>query len=412
MARFGSGNLITPTPAEVRDRAKPLLEWATPKQAEVLASLIETGSDRETAAALGISLALVQKHFSDARARAAAQGFSPEHGWKRTVPEGFTVKRKSDYRSRTVLDKETGEKWTESDWVISEPNKEAKLKALADAVSVIAEPFRGLSELSPLPADTMDDLLSVYPMGDPHLGMYAWAPEAGEDFDLDIAERDLVRAADKLVSLAEPSTEALIINLGDFFHSDSNANRTAKSGHALDVDGRWSKVLQTGIRVMRRIIDQAAAKHGRVTVINEIGNHDDQSSIMLSICLAQYYENNPRITIDTSPASFHWYRFGACLIGTHHGNLVKPAQLGGVMLVDRRADMSETTHRYWYTGHVHHDQVKEFPGYMFESFRTLAAADAWHSGMGYRSGRDMKVDTLHRTRGKIQRHIVGIADVR
>lgn len=39
------------------------------------------------------------------------------------------------------------------------------------------------------------------------------------------------------------------------------------------------------------------------------------------------------------------------------------------------------------------------PGCVVESFRTLAAPDAYASGAGYRSGRDMKLDVIHRLWG-------------
>jgi hypothetical protein len=38
-----------------------------------------------------------------------------------------------------------------------------------------------------------------------------------------------------------------------------------------------------------------------------------------------------------------------------------------------------------------------------ETFRTLAAKDAWHAGKGYRSGRDMYAITHHINHGEIMR---------
>ncbi len=124
--------------------------------------------------------------------------------------------------------------------------------------------------------------------------------------------------------------------------------------------------------------------------------------------MQQFYEREPRVTIDISPAKFHWYRFGKVLIGSTHTDTVKKKDLGGVMACDRAKDWGETLHRYFYTGHVHHDSAIELPGVLVESFRTLAARDAWHGAAGYRSGQDMKVDILHREFGRICRHVVGI----
>jgi hypothetical protein len=67
-------------------------------------------------------------------------------------------------------------------------------------------------------------------------------------------------------------------------------------------------------------------------------------------------------------------------------------------------DWGASTHRYWYVGHVHHKDVKEYPGCIVEYVRTLAARDAWHQGQGYRAGRDMQLIVHHREHGEIERH--------
>ena len=169
----------------------------------------------------------------------ARRGWSPENDMTHTVPDGFAVKGVS-----TLYDAEGN---VRSQWVKSSAEND-RLQMLADAVATIAEPFRGESDATPGPDRSNDDLLCVYPMGDPHLGMYAWAEETGSDFDLDIAERNLVRAVDHLVDLAPDASSALIINLGDFFHADNQSNKTSRSGNVLDVDTRWAKVLRAGIR--------------------------------------------------------------------------------------------------------------------------------------------------------------------
>jgi hypothetical protein len=319
------------------------------------------------------------------------------------APEGYYVKGES-----TLYDAEGNVK---AKWVKTNKEQEERFLALVKSFTALSEPLRALADPIPQQSNYNDDLLAVYPMGDPHIGLMAWPAETGGDaFDIKIAEDNLFAAVDHLVGLAPPAAHALIINLGDFFHADSKKNETTK-GTAVDVDNRWPKVLATGIRVMRRLIDRALEKHKHVTVVNEIGNHDDHTSIMLSIALAQFYEREPRVTIDTSPEPFHWHRFGKVLIGVHHGDKTKNANLLGVMACDRAKDWGETLHRYWYIGHVHHDSLKEYPGVTVESFRTLASRDAWHHGQGYRSGRDMKLDIIHREYGKINRYIIGIEQI-
>lgn len=379
-----------------------MLEWATPHQLAIVEALKLYTTREATAEHLKTTTKRIADQLYLLRKKAARAGWAPLEDSTKLAPPGYSVKGIStNYNSKGEVTQQ---------WVKTHADSESRTEALLAAIETIADPFRAKSENPPPPEHSLDDLLCVYPMGDPHLGMLACAEECGADFDLEIAEDNLTSAVDKLVTLAPAAKQALIINLGDFFHSDNQSNRTARSGHTLDVDGRWFKVMQVGIRTMRRCIDRAAEKHEEVVVICEIGNHDDHSAMMLALALDQYYSNNPRVIIDTSPQTFHWYRFGANLIGVTHGNNTKAANLPGIMAHDRAKDWGETKNhcRYWYTGHVHHDSVKDFPGCTVETFRTLAGKDPWHAQQGYRSARDMKCDVIHRTQGKTNRYIVGV----
>lgn len=378
-----------------------MLEWASPKQRKLVECIEEHGKN-SAEIILGLTAKQRRATLEALRKKAARHGYAPCEDLDKPTPAGFSVnKTTTQYNSKGEITQQ---------WIKNSRDSESRTAALLEAMEGIAEPIRGRSLTSPSPRNTVEDLLCVYPMGDPHLGMMAIASQSGADFDLEIAEGHLVSAVDSLVTLAPAAKQALIINLGDFFHSDNSSNRTARSGHTLEVSAPWPEVMRVGLRTMRRCIDQAAAKHELVTVICEIGNHDDHSSIMLAMGLDAYYENNPRVVIDTSPMPFHWYRFGVNLIGTTHGQNTKAADLPGIMAHDRKADWGETKNscRYWYTGHVHHDSMKEFRGCTVETFRTLAAKDAWHHAKGYRAGRDMKCDVIHRTQGRINRFIVGV----
>lgn len=293
-------------------------------------------------------------------------------------------------------------------WIKTNQEQADKHAAMIEAFKAIKEELPRADGPQPRPEQPLNNrLLSTYLLGDCHVGMRAWQGDAGANFDLRIAERNLSSLTADLINLAPPSERALIVNIGDYFHSDNRTNTTTK-GTPVDVDGRWSKVLEVGIRIMRRIIDRALQKHDHVTVINEIGNHDTHTSIFLSLALAQFYEGEPRVTIDTSPRMFHYYRFGKVLIMSHHGHNVKPRDLVGVLASDRAEDWGQTLFRYIYTGHIHHERSCEFPGAYWRSLRSPATSDAWHDSMGYRSGHELSLEIHDAERGLINRHIVGV----
>lgn len=331
---------------------------------------------------------------------------TPAEGDKGWVPPGYMM--------RGVSTNVGSDGKVRQQWIKTKVDTNQRLEMLRKALESIAEPFRGLADpiQPPKPGAYRKDIMNVIPLGDPHIGLYSWHRETGEDFDLKIAERDLVAAVDYLVEQAPAAETAMLVNLGDFFHSDTMDAKTRRSGHHLDVDGRWPKVLEIGVRIMRRLIEKLAEKHQDVKVINAIGNHDDHTSVMLSVMLSNFYERDDRITIETDPRIHHYHVFGENLIGVTHGHTTKPEQLVGVMATDRREDWGRTQYHYWLTGHVHHDQRKEFAGCIWESFRTLAAPDSYAASYGYRSDRDVKCITYHREYGEIQRLTSNIRLVR
>lgn len=379
------------------------LQWGTSLERQAVEALARTGSLETAAASLGMSPRLLRACLSELKRRAARQGWSPSDDMTKTVPDGFHVKGVSTYYGRDGT--------PSGQWVKSARDQEHQLEALAEAMQRITEPFRGLAKPSNPPGEVEADTLSVYPIGDHHLGMHAWAAECGAAYDIEIAERHLLAAMDRLVDLAPPSRDAIVSPLGDFVHADSK-NNTTTAGTPLDVDTRWSKVLGVGIRLLRRCIELAREKHQTVHFIPVAGNHDWHVSIMLAHCMAQFFANDPRVIVDLSPGMYKWHRFGQCLLGFTHGHLAKPDQLPGIMATDRKTDWGETEFRQFYLGHVHHKSIQEYPGCVVETLQVLPPKDAWHAAQGYRSMQSMVLDVWHHDYGQILRHSVGIRQVR
>ncbi|MGL5566012.1 MAG: winged helix-turn-helix domain-containing protein, partial [Plesiomonas sp.] len=129
------------------------------------------------------------------------------------------------------------------------------------------------------------------------------------------------------------------------------------------------------------------------------------------VCLANAYENEPRVTIDDSPSVFNYVEFGKVLIGAHHGHTAKAEKLAGVMAADMPEAWGRTKHRTWMTGHIHHASTKEYPGVYVESFATLAAKDAYAASGGWRSRRNTQCIVFHREFGEVERHTIDISMV-
>ena len=377
-----------------------LREWATPRQAEYLDAIEQHGSGSKAAKALNVSKAVLNRAIASLKKRAAQQGYSPDHDMTRPVPDGFVVKGVS-----TLYDKDGK---MAAQWVKSTADGEQAAEALKQFAASLAEDVKGLAPLTPKPAMVNKDLMCTYVLGDPHFGMKAWREDAGDDFDLNIAEQVTCGAIDRLIASAPAATTALLLNLGDHFHADNQRNVT-QSGHQLDVDGRWTKVQQVGLRAMLYCIKRLLERHDKVIFRINRGNHDGHSAYALALMISCYFHNEPRVEVDLSPSNTWYYQFGKVLIGSTHGDTIKGPALMGVMAADRPEQWGATKHRYWMVGHIHHQDVKEYPGGIVEYFRTLASRDAWHQGQGYRSGRDMRLIVMHKDHGEIERHRCDVA---
>lgn len=333
------------------------------------------------------------------KANLVRKGWSPDHDMTHIVPDGFRLKGTSS------LYKE-GVKAPVMQWVKTTADSERQHEMMVAACEAMSQ---DLPQIDPVkgPIATLSQLMAVYPIGDAHIGMRAWGEETqGDSWDMTEAVRVQCGAMAALVNLAPAAEQAVIINLGDWFHADNMEGMTSRSGHIMDLDGRYAKMISVGMKVMRQCIASALQKHASVRVINVVGNHDDTGALWMSVALRHTYENEPRVMVDRAPSAFHYIEHGKVLIGTHHGHTCKSERLPGVMAADQSEAWGRTKYRYWYLGHVHHQSVKEYAGVTVESFNTLTAKDAYAAFGGYRAQQNMKCIVMHSEFGEVSRHTV------
>lgn len=247
------------------------------------------------------------------------------------------------------------------------------------------------------------DLATVYTLTDCHVGALAWHREGGADWDLSIAEDTLLGCFQHMIDSAPQSELAVVNQLGDFLHFDGLEAATPTSYHLLDADGRFEKVVQTAIRVLRRVIGMALEKHSRVHVIMAEGNHDLASSVWLRQMFATLFENEPRVTVDDSPLPYYAMEWGKTLLAFHHGHLKKNDQLPLMFATQFAEAWGRTTKRYCHTGHRHHLEEKEHSGMIVFQHPTLAARDAYAARGGWHALRSATAVTYHRLYGEVGR---------
>jgi hypothetical protein len=262
-----------------------------------------------------------------------------------------------------------------------------------------------LPRLPPLPAPiTLNrDLATVYTLTDCHVGMLAWHKEGGDDWDMEIAEKTLVGCFEAMIASAPSSALGIVNQLGDFLHWDGLEAVTPTSRHLLDADGRFEKMVDVAIRILRRVIDLALTKHDRVHVIMAEGNHDLASSVWLRKMFAALYENEPRVTVDDSALPYYALRHGRTMLAFHHGHLKKNDSLPLLMAAQFAEMWGGTDRRYCHTGHRHHIEEREHSGMVVIQHPTLAARDAYAARGGWVAMRSACAVTYHAEHGEVGR---------
>jgi hypothetical protein len=290
-----------------------LLEYCeTDRQREVVAVYERLGSASKTAVELKANRRGIDQMIKRIKSRAAIKGFSPTHDMTRTVPDGFTVKGVSTLYGKNGK--------VSAQWVKSRADDEARAQIIKDAFAAMAEELPRLDPVVPKLSHN-ENLLNQYTITDFHLGMLAWHKEGGADWDLKIAEKTLIDCFQYMVSASPDAKYGFICQLGDFLHSDGLMPVTPTSGHVLDQDGRFSKIVQSAIKLLRGVVDIALAKHEHVYVLMAEGNHDLASSIWLRLMFKALYENEPRITVIDSELPYYTHRHGNTMLAFHHGHM-------------------------------------------------------------------------------------------
>lgn len=355
------------------------------------------GGIRAAARALGTDNSVLCRSLGRLRKRAAMMGYSPDHDMIRTVPEPFVVRGVSTYYGKD------GE--PRGQWVKSHLPSEALREAIEAAVDEMKADIRPVDPV-PAPADSEANLCNVYTLTDCHVGQRSWAKETGADWDLEISERVLMSAFEHLVTRSPASDVGIVAQLGDFLHWDGLIPITPTHGHVLDADSRFSKVVRVAVRILRRVIDLARARHRQVVVLMAEGNHDMASAIWLRHLFALLYENEPRVRVIDAELPYYAHQHGQTMLAWHHGHLRKPDELPLLLAAQFPTMWGTTKYRYVHMGHRHHVYEREHAGITVIQHPTLAARDAHAARGGWLSNRQVTGMTYHVEYGQVARNTV------
>jgi hypothetical protein len=325
----------------------------------------------------------------------------PEPQGELVIPEGHVIKGISTY---TDSNGRVIGQWTKT--------KEGELDPMwvADKLKSAFQDYKPAAKVSRAPKISNEDLLTLVPCNDWHLGMYSWHQQTAENWDLKIATDAIARGIEDTIFQTRPSGTAVVLVGGDLLHADNQSNETSHSGNQLDVDGRYPKILEAAGMLIVHTVDCALQHHQHVIVRVLPGNHDEHSSFAIAMFLTAWYRKDTRVVVDTDRSNFWWYRFGDVLLGSTHGHTVKIKDMPGIMAARQAEAWGATKYRYVHGFHLHHKEkiANEGGGVICEIHQAPIPQDAWHYNSGFLSGRSLQAITYHRERGEISRVVTAM----
>lgn len=369
-------------------------EFATETQARYVDAVNANGSKRAAARALNIDYKTLHNGIDAVIRKAALRGYAPDYEMSKMAAPGFAIKG----TSTLFKDGKQMIQWVKTSR--DEQQAEAIMRAAVEAMCQDITP----TPAQPLPALAgSQDLCNVYTLTDSHVGMLAWHREGGADWDLKIAERTLVGCFELMIMRSPNAASCVVNQLGDFLHSDGLLPVTPTSGHILDQDGRFAKVVSVAIRILRKVVSLALQRHQKVYLVMAEGNHDMASSVWLRVMFKALYENEPRVEVIDSELPYYMHVHGQTMLAFHHGHLKKNDQLPLLFASQFPREWGQTTRRYCHVGHRHHLEEKEHSGMTVLQHQTLAARDAYAARGGWISDRRVTAVTYHTKDGDVGR---------
>ena len=350
---------------------------------------------RQIALEYGMNIRTVEQRSSNLAKKGHGHG---NKAVAKYVPDGFAVKGTS-----TMIDAEGNEKIR---WVKTSIDNE-RLEVLMEQAR---EAFCSeLPKVAPSESPNVNfdsDTLAMYPVFDLHIGAMAHKHECGENYDTATAEKVMNGFFDYAVDKAPNSKNAVLVLGGDFLHYDSLEAKTPASGHILDSDSRYAKIVYVAIRSVRRAISRMMEKHQVIDIKVISGNHDEAGMVWLRAALAAFYEDEPRVNVDVSPAAMMMTSFGTTLIGYTHGHQMRKADTRlTVMATDFRKIFGQSDYVYTHSGHWHSQKITETNLGIDEVHGQLGSPDAYSSNGGWRSQRQAAVIVYHKEFGEVGRFI-------
>ena len=178
----------------------------------------------------------------------------------------------------------------------------------------------------------------------------------------------------------------IILPIGsDGMHFDT-AGYTTTSGTRMEAQGPAREVVVGYMDLMASLIEELSTV-APVHCLPLAGNHDRMLSYATFAAMRLAFRGaGDRVTFSESLADVQVVTYGKSFVALHHGDRHKPEALAGILPRDFAPQWGATQFRYCLMGHYHTPGTFGSKSGLESIYMpSLAPADEWTEGMGYRS---------------------------
>jgi predicted phosphodiesterase len=256
------------------------------------------------------------------------------------------------------------------------------MKPLVETIERYVPDYR--PPLLPMPKSIRDPFAIVMNVMDLHFAKHAWTDIAGQTYSKAQCEDLLIRhTSDLIVKLAPYGRpDVIYIPVGSDWNHVDTLNGETTHGTPQDMDGLPENMEFEGKMLAVKHID-LCRQIAPVILVFCPGNHDEKNSLSLLHFLFAWYKDAPDVEVRIATQPRQYVSYGDNLFGFVHGNDEKVTQLASLMASEARTQWGQTKNSFWFTGHLHHEVVRELDGITTYQVNSLSPADRWHAKKGF-----------------------------
>ncbi|MBQ2184540.1 MAG: metallophosphoesterase family protein, partial [Lachnospiraceae bacterium] len=265
--------------------------------------------------------------------------------------------------------------------ITCKPREKATADILAEITTKLANKTRKpVKTFTPKTVGAENTL--VVTIADVHVGLLCTKDEVGESYNINTAKVRTLGLVDQILkdNAGKTFKKVIVATLGDVLHVN-DSNMATKKGTKQDTDGRFYEMAMAATDMMIEVIRRLSVL-GPVHYLYVPGNHDYDSGFQVANTVKYVFESNPDVTCQVTQNIQKAMVIDRCLVGFSHGE-ERGANAALWLVTDYRKQLANADEVYVFTGHLHHNHVKEANGVTCYGVTSVCGSSTYETSHGY-----------------------------